>query len=456
MQKLAMKVNTTDTRFSRSVPFIVFNPCSFPVRAPIDIEMHRLVHYAAPVLRDDQGNLVDYQEIRTASVKEFMERLRVLFIADLPAMGYRIFRFDFDGKPAVSTSSGTQAGEWFLENSLVKVSFDRQTGYISSYYDKQKNRELVKDHAAVPIVLEDTDDTWGHRIVSYDQEIGRFSNPKFIHMENGPERARIQIEYTFGNSKLYQDFSLHRGSAILNCKVTTDWYEHKRVLKLGFATGLKQGHLTYSIPYGYIERKQNGEEEPGQAWIDLSGADASGPYGIAVINNGVCGYSAHQGEIRMTLLHSTAWCHHNPQVVEEGDGYRFMEQGRHELDYQMVPHEGDWRQGRVVKAAESFLTGPIVHLTTNHRAHGAGRDSLFTVDAANVSLSCVKLSEEDKALIVRCVELNGESARGTIRSTIKKEAIPLSMRPCEIKTIRIPLRGNQRITEVNLLESPVR
>jgi len=456
MQKLAMRVNTADPRFPDSVPFIVFNPCSFPVRTPLEIEMHRLIHYAAPVLRDEHGNPVDYQEIRTASVKEFMERLRVLFIADLPAMGYRLYRFDFDGKPAAAGSPGVKVGEWFLENSLVKVSFDPQTGYISSYFDKSKNRELVNKQSAVPVVLEDTDDTWGHKIIAYDKEIGRFGNPKFVRMEDGPERGRIQIEYTFGSSKLYQDFSLHRGSTILDCKVTTDWYEHKRVLKMAFATPLESGHLTYSIPYGFIERPQNGEEEPGQAWIDLSGSDAAGAYGIAVINNGVCGYSAQHGEMRMTLLHSTAWCHHNPQVVGDDDGYRFMEQGRHELDYQLVPHQGDWRQGQIARQSECFLMKPITHLTTNHSAKGPVSDSLFYVDASNASLSCVKMAEEGEALILRCVELNGESARGALHSTMGEESIPLNLQPCEIKTIRLPLKGKKQITEVNLLESPAR
>lgn len=451
LHQIASKVVTADERHPHSAPFIVFNPCTFPVARAIEIEMQRLVRNVIPVLRDEKGEPVPYQVIRTAAVK-VDNRIRIVFQANLTGLGYRLYRLDFDQQEMLEPQPGIQVGKSFLENALVKVTFDETAGYMSSFYDKQNNRELVKNHAAVPIILDDWDDTWGHKIVAYDREIGRAANPNFIIMETGPERGRIQIEYSFGRSRILQDFTLYRNSVELDCRVTVDWHEHKRVLKLGFSTVLDDGRLTYSIPYGFIERPQNGEEEPGLAWIDLSGSDKNGSFGLSLINNGKCGYSVKEGEMRMTVLHSTAWSHHNPALVNEDDGYRFMEQGRHEFGYQLVPHNGDWRQGLIVQKATSYLMSPVSLLTTNHKGVLPPSDCLLSIDMPNVAAMALKVSEDEKAYILRCVELFGQESNGTLQSSYFKNAIRIKMRPCEIKSYRMPLNRKGAITPVNLLE----
>lgn len=455
LHQLAASASTADVKYPQSVPFIVFNLCSFPVNVPVEIEIQRPVRGVTPVLRDEKGDPLSYQEIRTAAVKINNERIRVLFQVVLPGLGYRIYRLDFNQQELTAAKPGVAVGEWFLENDMAKVLFDAKTGYISSYFDKKNKRELLSGPAAVPIVLDDWDDTWGHKIIAYDKEIGRFAKPKFRIMETGPERGRIQVEYSFGNSRITQDFALCRDSQDLSCRVTTDWYEHSRVLKMGFSTILKTGRLTFSIPYGFIERPQTGDEEPGQTWIDLSGSDKSGAFGIALLNDGKCGYSVKNGEMRVTVLHSTAWCHHNPAVVSDEDGYRYMEQGRHEFTYRLVPHNGDWRQGRIPQEAESFLLSPVSLLTTNHQGKLPLSDSLLSVTPPNVAVTAMKLSEDGKAFVLRCVEQYGEKASGRIDSPFLGGAIQFNLRPCEIKSFRLPLNRQEPSVEVNLLESPV-
>jgi alpha-mannosidase len=63
---------------------------------------------------------------------------------------------------------------------------------------------------------------------------------------------------------------------------------------------------TYEIPYGQIERPTNGEEEPGQSWVDLSGV-ARGveiPYGVSILNDGKYSFDISGRTMRLTVLRS--------------------------------------------------------------------------------------------------------------------------------------------------------
>ena len=71
-----------------------------------------------------------------------------------------------------------------------------------------------------------------------------------------------------------------------------DWHEQHKLLKLRFPVNLNHMRATYEIPYGQIERAANGEEEPGQSWVDLSGTprDSGVMYGVSLLNDGKYSY----------------------------------------------------------------------------------------------------------------------------------------------------------------------
>jgi alpha-mannosidase len=450
LHAMMQNINTLDAAFPESTPFIVFNPCSWEQRVPVELEMERVDRKVTPVLRDGKGAVVAFQNIATAGVK-VNSRIRFVFQAEAPALGYSIYRMDFSGKetPAVSPTS-LQVAKNKLENEWVAVTFDTVSGTVISYYDKKANRELLSGPAASGLVFNDWDDTWGHRIVSYDQEVGRFSNARGKILDQGPERAGLSFCTRFQSSTLTQDFFLSAHSNELSCRVRLDWQEKARVFKLSFPTAFKTGKLTYSIPYGFIERPMNGEEEPGQNWLDVSSrVDA---LGLALINDFACGYSVADGDMRITVLHSTAWSHHNPEVVQPTDNVRWMEQGLHEFKYALLPHNGDWQQARIAHRAAAFLEPLQTALTTNHAGAWPTAQSFLTDTPGSAAITAIKMAEDQSSVIIRCVDLSGTGAMSHPQMKAAHISFPLSLRPAEIKTIRVPLTGKGTITEVNLLE----
>jgi alpha-mannosidase len=469
-------VQQIDTSGSAAIPFVVFNPCSWPVtryvefetecpipdmRDPALVTIRNSGEQQTPkeksIIQNSGGDTLHFQMLPTAAAKQENQphRIRMLFNAELPALGYQVYRLGYQESPISAVSSGAWAKNNVLENSVIRIEFDTKSGAISSYYDKIRKLELFDQAGAVPVVLNDWDDTWGHRIQAYDVEVGRFGGATFKTIENGPERARLQVKSCWGNSFIVQDFSIYRDSTELACKMTIDWHEKYRVLKMSFPTIFKKGQCSYSIPYGFIQRPMNGDEEPGQTWLDISQDMAAGTLGFAVINHSSCGYSVKDGDIRLTIFHSTAWSHHNPEIVDEGDSCRYMEQGIQEFSYRLIPHEQDWCAARIAQKAEEELFPPFFFATDIHKGHLEKRGSFISTDMANISIAVLKKAEDSDDLILRCVELLGQAAKGRIEIALQKRAFSIEIKPCEIKTFRIPMNPLEEVTETDLLEEAV-
>jgi len=473
LKAISALIRTLDTHGSS---FVVFNPCSCPVDPFIEFETERpnpSSDPAAPAtlrnsganhlpkgpitLYDAQERSVSFQVLPTAAAKQENQphRIRILFKAQVPALGYQVYRLGYSKKQRALAPQGAWATDHVLENDVVRIEFDRKSGAISSYLNKTRKCNLFAQPGAVPIVLDDWDDTWGHRIRAYDREIGRFTDASFKIIEQGPERARLQVKTHWGNSSIVQDFSLYRDSAELACRITVDWHELYRVLKISFPTIYAKGRCTYSIPYGFVERTMNGDEEPGQRWVDVSEKSGASAFGFAVINASKCGYSVKSGDIRLTVFHSTAWSHHNPERVGEQDPCRYMEQGIHEFSYLLIPHAGDWRSAQIPQRAENYLFQPLVYHAGRQNGKRGKKGSFISTTLKNISITAVKKAEDNDDLILRCVELLGKSARGTIAITPLQRMLPIEIKPCEIKTFRIPVNPDEAVKEVDLLEESV-
>lgn len=194
------------------------------------------------------------------------------------------------------------------------------------------------------------------------------------------------------------------------------------------------------------------EEEPGRTWIDVSGTDKKGDFGLALFTEGKCGYSAKDGELRVTVFHSTAWSHHNPAVVTEADGYRLMEQGIHEFRYMAFPHGGVWRNANLPRRSLEFASPPLALVTDLHEGSLPAARSLASSDIENLNMTVIKLSEDGEGRVVRCVESMGRNAEGTLDLPLLGSSIEIDMSPWEIATFYLPGGKGKRAVRVNLLE----
>src|SRR5262249_250739 len=148
--------------------------------------------------------------------------------------------------------------------------------------------EVFSGPAALPVVLDDPGDTWGHDVLKWDRVIGSFQAESVCLVEHGPVQSVIRVKSRYGSSSLIQDFTMYPDREQIDVNVTVDWHETCKMLKLRFPVNVKLMKVTHEVPYGRTERAANGDEEPTQSWIDVSGIslDKEILYGFSLLNDG--------------------------------------------------------------------------------------------------------------------------------------------------------------------------
>ena len=219
-----------------------------------------------------------------------------------------------------------------------------------------------------------------------------------------PLRVEVAFERALGEaSTLRQVVRLDACSRRLELHTVVDWHERHVLLKACFPLAVRSTFATYETAFGYAERPTHFStsfdraryEVPGHRFADLS----EHGFGAALLTDSKYGYSCHGSELRVSLLRAPT----SPDP--EAD------QGRHELAYAILPHEGGWREAGVVAEARRFDQP----LRWGARPPGRlpGGRAFAMVDDANLVLDTVKRAEDSEELVLRLYEAHG--ARGTAR-----------------------------------------
>lgn len=347
-----------------------------------------------------------------------------------------------------------------MENEFFRLEINPGTGCLKSLYDKRQEFEWLRREAAKGLVLEDRSDTWSHGVFRYDRVVGEFAVCAVETTESGPVKAVVRVDGEYGRSRLTQEFTLYAGLDRIEVHVTVDWHEEFKLLKLNFPLNLYYSTATYEIPYGFIQRPATGEEEPGQSWVDLSGAARHvgktrrdpAVLGMSLLNDGKYSFDMTEHEINLTVLRSPIYAHHVPYEPEPSRHYTFMDQGVQRFTYSLLPHSGTWDQSDVVQRALELNQPPVVLLESCHPGPLPQKDSYLSVDQDNVVVTAIKRAEEDHDLILRCLETSGNATAATIRLPRWNRTIEAHFGPSEIKTFRVSVDELVPVRETNLVE----
>jgi alpha-mannosidase len=382
----------------RTHPVVVFNPHPWPLRSDVELEFTGFAN-DEPRLVDDEGRAVPIQRTRSKTTMSGA-RGRFVFCAEVPPLGYRVYRL-LPGGERCQTPVGQ-----------VSVAMRRA------------------------VVVDDRSDTWGHRVRAYDQEIGEFEVVSQRVIESGPVRTILRVDSRYGDSTLREDYVFSPNLPYVDVRITVDWREQLKLLKLRYAAGAAES-ATFEVPYGHIDRAADGDEQPGQAWVSMSG--------LAVLNDGKYGFDARDSEIGVSVVRSPVWAWHEPRELEPGGDFEYMDQGRQELTIRLVPHDGDWRAANVVRLAAELNQPPFALLESFHDGDLPPRGS-HADDGGGSVVATVLKAGEDGGLVVRAYESAGQAAHATLR--VLDHEIEADFTPHEIKTFHL----GDDVREVNLLE----
>lgn len=453
-------------------PVLVFNQHPWPVTTDVVLNYGSLrggVHVV-----DAAGAPVLVQHMQSVATTSDTSRGALAFRAEVPALGYRLYRMRPGPAPLGSADAGTTSlsvSETVIENAFVRIELDPETGWITSYLDKATGIDAMAgtDAAGHTQVCEDPTDTWGHRVISYAWPGDAMPLSRIVVREAGPLRSRVRVERSWGASTLVEELILDHDQAALRVEVTLDWREEARLLKLRVPTALSEPSTTFGVPYGHLERPTDGAEEPAQSWVDVSGTIDGRPAGVTVIAAHKHAFDVSPGadganaSIGITATRSPVYAWHDPRLLDPDGVYSFQDQGIQSFSYEIVPHDGDWRDVDPARRA-ALLESPVrAMLESSHGGALPAAHSFASDTAGAVMVTALKGSEDEvdaadsggADLIVRAVETRGENARCRIELPLVGRVIEEDFGPSQVRTFRIPRDAAGTVTAVDLVEWPI-
>lgn len=411
-------------------PTVVFNPHPFPVTAPVTL-FGRIT-----ALTDDAGAPQPFQTVR-ASRTNGQDKFDSLLLAQVPPMGWAVYWSSLSAPSAASAQPVCRAQGDLLENDRVRLSFDPDTGALVSLVRKDDGRELLKAPSRALVVDESAYDTWAHNEFAFRQEVGVFGQAQLISLAEGPLMARLRVVTRYQRSTLTADYTLYAGDEQVEVAVTLDFQEALRMVKLSLPLALEDSRTACQQPYGFIVRPDDGREQPGQSWIDVSGRLDGAPAGLAVISPGKYGYDMQAGELRLTLARGAYFADHYGQQQRD-ETCVVTDQGVQRFTYALLPHGGDFRQGRVPQRA-AVMNQPPLRITETY--HTGPLPAVYSAGPAlpdGLELTALKQAEDGDGIIARIQEIHGAAFAGEL--TLLGASFSVRFAPLQVQSFRI--RGN--------------
>ena len=420
-------------------PLVVFNPHPWRLRQDVELEYNWM--------KPEGVRLADGVPLQTTRSLTTMSanRARLVFPADVPPLGYRVYRIV---PGAVEAADAVTATGTSLENDHVLLEIDPATGRIARLVHKASGADLAASGRAHASVVNDVSDTWGHEVTAYDDVVGEFECVSVKLVENGPVRALLRVESRYGRSLLREDYVLGADSAYVDVNVALDWHEELKLLKLRYPTSVRDAVATFETPYGHLEREPNGHEDPGQSWVDVSGDGC----GLTVINDAKAGYDVLGSDLGISAVRSPVWAWHDPRELEPGGEFEYMDQGRQRFRVRLVPHAGDWRDADVVRLAAELNQPAYAMLESFHEGPLPQQGSYLDAGDGPVVVTVLKASEDGRGYVLRGYEAAGRDAHATVALPLLGRTLELDFGANEIKTVYVPRDPGEDVRETNLLE----
>jgi alpha-mannosidase len=392
---------TTQVSSAGSVPVVVYNPIGQDRRDPVELDVTFSSAPAAVQVINPAG-----QEIPSQITSKTGNTVHVLFIADVPSIGYAVYEV----KPAAqATTFSTGVGApnaTTLQNNYYTVTIDN-TGDISQIQDKVLNKALLSQ----PCRWEMRNDNstaypaWEMQYADVSSAAREVVDQTVTAqvVENGPVRATISVTRTKEGSSfthLYQVYSDSCGRRIV-VNNTVNWNTNNTILKAGFYLTASNPNATFGLGIGTIDRPNlnlQRYEVPSQQWAALTNSD--GTFGTAVMNTYKYGWSKMQNNsLHLSLIHT-------PSSLGTYDGDKRL----HTFPYAIYSYSGDWRNG--VENQTQRFNMPLVGFTTTAHTGTLGNTYSFLRpdDPTKIQIMALKIAEKSNNVIVRVREINGQSS----------------------------------------------
>lgn len=364
------------------------------------------------------------REVPSQIVERAENKLTILFLADMPSAGVKVY--DVRETSGFAKPTGLSVTNNTLENTHYKVKI-APNGDIVSIFDKKASRELLAKPARLEF-LSETPKEWPAWNMDWEDRQKppidfMDKDARLTVVEQGPVRVTLKVQRKGQNSEITQFYSLAAGEAGKRLEISNkiDWQSRAVSLKASFPLTISNKNATYNLGVGTISRGNNDEkkfEVPSKEWFDLT--DESGTYGVTILED--CKYGSDKPDdstVRLTLLYTPginlpAWQWTMYQSTQDW--------GIHDVRYAVYGHKGDWRKGESAWQARFFNQPLMAFESTKHDGGLSESFSMISIDRPEAGLMAFKKMESEEGYVIRVNELSGKEVKN-IQVTLPAEVI---------------------------------
>ncbi len=302
-------------------------------------------------------------------------------------------------KAALTPAAGLSVSKTHIENAVLKATIAAD-GTISSLVHKPTGRESLSGRGnqlwAYPVDKPRNWDAWD---VDADYAVrgDEVTGVESVEVaELGAHRVAIRIVRKFRASTITQTLSLTANSPRLDIETELDWHDRRVFLRSLTPVNARSATATFECAYGVVKRPTHTNTSWDQAmfeaaahrFIDLSETG----FGVALLNNAKYGHSVRGNVMGISLLRSPVY----PDPLAD--------EGKQSFTYALMPHAGDWFDGRVREEAED-LNQPLLVSAASGLA--AGVVTPLSVAGIDAAFSGLKPAEDGSGLVLRIYEPAG-------------------------------------------------
>jgi len=451
MEKLAAMADTRPPRKGLE-PVVVWNSLGW--------ERDGLVELDAP----SDGNWAAYGPGGEAVPLQKTGK-KLMFKADgLPPAGYKVFFLEKTGDPPAMKGPVVKEtdSEIRMENQRLKVAIDRDSGLITSLFDKAVGKEMIGAPSFRIMAFHDRPDAWSAWNIDVNYTKKPIETPKPYEVgvvAEGPLFSEVSIKSEVktkgGITRFDKRVRLVRGEPMLRLFINADIHMHDALVKVEFNTALDSNTVTADGPYLAVERPAHPStpsekamwELPCHKWIDISEPEA----GLALLNNGKYGFSLNKDGTgyRQTIIKAARYPRANPGAENVEQRFQnwpvptgFTDQGEHRIELALMPHAGGWREAELWEAGYNFNNRLEAYKTVPHKGRLGAEGSFISVESDSVYLGSIKRAYDGGGLVLRLVEAEGRPATARvrlgngIRISSAAETDLLEMNPAPLRSTR--------------------
>ncbi len=371
---------------------VIFNPLPFPrtVAGPI----------SEAVTRSVRGRVDDPTAARHWADRDARLRLgadkswiwekprRVLAPTEVPPYGYALIR-----KSQVNGGGAAAADDATIDTARHRISFDRETGGITSWYSKALNRELVDNEAGWPF------NGWVHEAPQVGDQ--RAESLRRIYWTPGERRLTLErgwqpgwpatrrgpiqllaheVDYRDDGIEVTQRLQLPIGGELVQQTYIpsyTDWIECTSTWSMGLETTPEATYLAFPlavpgatarIDLGGQSMRLDADQLPRacrdyytvQGWVDFSNAE----FGVTVacpdapmVQIGDFTFGANRDTVVLPRAMLLGWVTNNYWETN----FRAHQPGAVSARYRLLPHAGSFDESAAHRFGIEAAVPPLFH-----------------------------------------------------------------------------------------------